>query len=102
MRAIHAAVTAAAILSGIASAQAEKKTFIIASDAGSYGVERCLATGAACGTAAAAAYCRSRAFAQAASFRKLDRDEITGSVPVSGGACPGADCQEFVAIECSR
>jgi hypothetical protein len=102
MRAIPAALIVAVTLLGIVSAQAEKKTFIITSDAGSYGVDRCLSTGANCGTAAATAYCQSRDYAKAASFRKLDRDEITGSVPASNTACGTANCQEFVAIECSR
>jgi hypothetical protein len=102
MRAIHAALTVAVTLLGVASAQAEKKTFIITSDAGSYGVDRCLTTGAHCGVAAATAYCKSRDFAQAASFRKLERDEITGSVPAGNAACGSPNCQEFVAIECTR
>ena len=84
------------------SAQAEKRIFIIANNADGYGVDRCLATGATCGAAVATAYCRSRDFDQAASFRKVDRDEITGAVPAGGAACNGASCNEFVAIECSR
>ena len=83
------------------SAQAEKRTFIVANNADGYGIDRCLATGAACGAAAAAAYCRSRDYNRAASYRRLDRDEITGTVP-TGGACRGEACNEFVAIECSR
>ena len=51
----------------------------------------------------ATAYCQSQSFAQARSFRKLDRDEITGAVPTSGrNACQGAACDSFVAIICSR
>jgi hypothetical protein len=98
------ACLAAAILAGAPSAQAEKRIFIIANNGDSYGVDRCLASGAACGAAAAAAYCRSRDFAQAASYRKIDRDDITGSVPATGPAasCRGGTCDEFVAIECSR
>ena len=83
------------------SAPAEKRTFIVANNADGYGIDRCLATGAACGAAAATAYCRSRDFNRAASYRRLDRDEITGAVP-TGNACTGAACNEFVAIECSR
>ena len=82
--------------------QAEKRIFIIANNADGYGVDRCLASGATCGAAVATAYCKSRDFTQAASFRKVDRDEITGAVsgeqrPVAAGAC-----DEFVAIECPR
>lgn len=102
MRYVLAALTFCAALYFNASAQAEKRTFIVANNADDYGVDRCLANGAACGAAAATAYCRSREFSQAASYRRLDRDEITGAVPASGTACKGAICNEFVAIECSR
>jgi hypothetical protein len=101
MRYLLAALTFCAALYFNVSAQAEKRIFIVANNADGYGIDRCLATGAACGAAAAAAYCRSREYSQAASYRRLDRDEITGAVP-SGAACKGASCAEFVAIECSR
>jgi hypothetical protein len=103
MRILLAALTFAAALHVNVSAQAETRTFIIASYADGYGIDRCLATGAACGAAAATAYCRSRDFNQAASYRQVARDEISGVVPVSGGtACRGSGCNEFVAIECAR
>src|SRR5687768_10284896 len=102
MRYLLAALTFAAAMYVNVSAQAEKRIFIIANDADGYGIDRCLATGAACGAAAATAYCQSRAFARAGSFRKVDRDEITGAVPSAGAACKGGSCNEFVAIECSR
>src|SRR5712691_3965264 len=101
MRYLLAALSFAAVLYGNVSAQAEKRIFIIANNPDGYGVDRCLATGASCGAAVATAYCRSRDFAQAASFRKVDRDEITGAVPTPS-ACRGGSCGEFVAIECSR
>ena len=66
-----------------AAAQAERRVFIIPNDAGGYGVDRCLATGASCGTAIATAYCRAREFDQALSFRKIERGEITGTAPAS-------------------
>lgn len=85
------------------AAQAEKRIFIIANDADGYGVDRCLATGDSCGAAAAAAYCRTKDFVQAASYRRVERSEITGAVPVSTrGVCRGEACMEFVAIECTR
>jgi hypothetical protein len=102
MRYVFAALTFAAAMYVNVSAQAEKRIFIIANDADGYGIDRCLAAGAACGAAAANAYCRSRDFARAGSFRKVDREEITGAVPASGAACKGSSCDEFVAIECSR
>ncbi|MDT3687255.1 MAG: hypothetical protein RO009_19675 [Pseudorhodoplanes sp.] len=102
MRALLAMSCLAALLAASA-AQAEKRIFIIANDADGYGVDRCLASGASCGAAAATAYCHSKEFTQAASYRKLDRDEITGAVPTaSGAACRGGACLEFVAIECTR
>ncbi len=97
MRVIVAALTFAAALYSNVSVQAENRIFIIANDPDGYGVDRCLATGARCGTAVATAYCRSREFTQAASFRRVEREEITGTIPVGI-----ARTEEFVAIECSR
>jgi hypothetical protein len=101
MRVVIAA--AALVLLGAAAAQAEKRVFIIANNADGYGVDRCLASGAECGNTVANAYCKSRDFAQALSFRKVERDDITGAIPASGpGSCRGATCDNFVAIVCSR
>ena len=97
MRYVFAALVVAGTIL-CSAAQAEKRIFIIANNSDGYGVDRCLASGATCGAAVATAYCRSRAFVQAASFRKVDRDEITGGVP----ATTGAASDEFVAIECLR
>jgi hypothetical protein len=103
MRHVIIALSFAAALCAAASASAEKRLFIIANDSDSYGVDRCLASGAACGAAVASAYCKSRDFAQAASFRKVDRDDITGAVPSAATqTCRGGTCEEFVAIECTR
>ena len=99
MRYVFAALVFAAALGGSITAQAEKRIFIIANNADGYGVDRCLATGANCGKAVATAYCQSRDFAQAGSFRKIDREEITGAVPSTTGS---AARDEFVAIECTR
>ena len=65
-------------------------------------LSRCFsnATGASCGNLVAAAYCRSQEFADARSFRKVEREEITGAVP-TGASCSGS-CEAFVAIECTR
>lgn len=102
MRSPCALLVCAAALLGSTAALAEKRTFIIANSPDAYGVDRCLATGASCGAAAAAAYCESKQYAKAASYRKVDRDEITGAVSSAGNACRGGTCDEFVAIECSR
>jgi hypothetical protein len=103
MRLLIASSTVAAVLLTAAVAHAEKRMFIIANDAGGYGVDRCLSSGAACGETVANTYCRAHEFTQALSFRKVDRDDITGAIPTSGpGSCKGDSCDDFVAIECSR
>ena len=103
MRYVIAATAVAAVLLSAAAAQAEKRLFIIANDADGYGIDRCLASGAECGTAVANLYCKSRDYAQALSFSKVDRDDITGAIPASGpGSCSGGTCDNFVAIVCSR
>jgi hypothetical protein len=102
MRYLLAALSVAAVLYGNVSARAEKRIFIIANNADGYGVDRCLASGATCGKAVATAYCQAREFAKAASFRKVDREEITGTIPASSGSCRAGACDQFVAIECMR
>jgi len=85
------------------AASADTKVFIIANQADGYGVDQCLAKGDKCGAPAARAYCQSRDFAQATSFRRVDPDEITGSVPkASSEKCGHAGCNEYVAITCQR
>jgi hypothetical protein len=102
MRYVFAAlVFAGAVISSTAQA-AEKRIFIIANNSDGYGVDRCLASGANCGKVAASAYCKSRDFAQATSFRQIDKDEITGAIPANAGGCKGGSCEAFVAIECLR
>lgn len=98
MRFVFAALVCACAAISTA-AQAEKRTFIIANNSDGYGVDRCLATGATCGVPVATAYCQSHDFARAASFRKIDRDEITGGAPTTNGTSKN---DEFVAIECLR
>jgi len=86
-----------------APAGAESRTFVIANNADGYGVDRCLADGEQCGSIVATSYCQSQSFARAQSFRRIDRDEITGAVPAGGrSACTGSGCDSFVAITCSR
>ena len=93
-------VVASLLLAGAASA--ENRTFIIPNNPDGYGIDRCLANGERCGAVVATTYCQSQSFAQARSFRRIDRDEITGVVPASGrNACTGS-CESFVAIECTR
>jgi hypothetical protein len=100
MRSFYAAALLGVFL-GASAAQAEKRVFIIANTSDGYGIDRCLASGSHCGSAAATAYCRSREFAQATSFHKVDKDDITGAIPVTD-ACAGGNCEQLVAIECAR
>jgi hypothetical protein len=104
MRSVIAALGVAAITIMCASAaHAENRVFIIANLADGYGVDDCLATGGPCGKAVANSYCRSHDYAQAVSFRNVDRSDITGAIPTgASGSCKGGACDHLVAIECSR
>lgn len=102
MRSLFAVAVFGAIIASLSAAQAEKRTFIIANNSDGYGIDHCLATGAQCGTAAATAFCRGREYAQAVSFRKADREEITGSVANLTVECRRTACVDFVVIECTR
>ena len=96
------ALLACLFLIAASGASAETKVFIIANQADGYGVDQCLARGEKCGAHAALSYCKSRDFAQASSYRRVDPDEITGSVPKAGGNCAHSGCDEYVAITCQR
>ncbi|MFK4508302.1 hypothetical protein LPJ38_21125 [Bradyrhizobium daqingense] len=101
MRSLCALIFGASLLAASGS-HAETRVFIIANQADGYGVDQCLAKGDRCGASAARTYCQSRDFAQASSYRRVDPDEITGSVPKSGANCPHGRCDEYVAITCQR
>jgi hypothetical protein len=90
---------AALVCLGAAPAVAETHVFIIENHS-DYGVDRCLVSGARCGKVVASAYCQARNYVEAASFRKVDWDEVTGSTGQT--ACRGALCGDWVAIECTR
>jgi hypothetical protein len=96
------ALLACLFLLAASDASAETKVFIIANQADGYGVDQCLARGEKCGAHAALSYCKSRDFAQASSYRRVDPDEITGSVPKAGGNCARGGCDEYAAITCQR
>ncbi len=106
MRTLLVSITAIflVLIGSLAAARAaEQHTFIISSNADGYGVDRCLSTGARCGQLVAAAYCHAREYAQAASFRKVDRGQVTGAVASEQEAiCPGGKCNDLVAIVCTR
>jgi hypothetical protein len=101
MRTLVVSLAAVLCLCLANAAQAERRMFVIGASAGGYGIDRCLETGAKCGAAVAAAYCKSHQFATAMSYRKVDRDDITGAIP-SGGGCSGNKCDDLVAIVCTR
>ena len=102
MRTLVVSLAAILCLCLVNTAEAERRMFIIGADAGGYGVDRCLETGAKCGAAAANAYCKSHDYATAMSYRKVDRDDITGAIPTGGsGGCRGNTC-DVVAIVCTR
>jgi hypothetical protein len=67
-----------------------------------YGIDQCLANGDQCGAPAARSYCQSRDFALASSYRRVDPDEITGSVPKDAQNCARGACDAYVAITCQR
>lgn len=91
-----------ALIVAASAASAETRVFIIANQADGYGVDQCLAHGAKCGAPAARSYCLSREFAHASAYRRVDPDEITGSVPKTGTNCAHGHCDEYVAITCQR
>lgn len=101
MRSISA-LLACVFLAAASAALADSRVFIVANQADGYGVDQCLARGDKCGAYAARSYCQSRDFAEASSYRRVDPDEITGSVPKTGGNCTHAGCNEYVAITCQR
>ena len=108
--AVVAAISALLVSSGAQAEkqgekQPERRIFVIANNADDYGVDRCLASNAACGTTVANAYCHSHEYGQAVSFRKVEQDDIAGAITASrsdDNSCSGGRCGEFVAIECSR
>lgn len=100
MRTLLAATFGMVLAFGAAQA-AERRMFIIQNDSDGYGIDRCLANGERCGNAAANSYCQTHAYGQAASFRKVDRDDITGAIP-GVDVCRGTKCPALVAIVCTR
>ena len=101
---LSSAILACASLLAASGALADSRVFIIANQADGYGVDQCLATSDRCGAHAARSYCQSREFASATAYRRVDPDEITGSVPAgnAGDKCTGSGCREYVAITCQR
>jgi hypothetical protein len=97
------ALLACAFLLAPSIASADSRVFIIANEADGYGVDQCLARSEKCGAHAARSYCQSRNFTEASSYRRVDPDEITGSIATAGGEnCKHTGCGEYVAITCQR
>ena len=88
-------------LAGAIAAGAETRIFVIENHRDDYGVDHCLASGAHCGRAAASAYCEARKYTEAASFRRVDPDELTAGSDTEA-SCRAGRCSEYVAIECRR
>ncbi len=101
MRKLIAPATITLLLALAGQASAETKIFIVENQPDGYGIDQCLASGANCGKPMASAYCQSRKYGQAVSFRKVEPDEITGGVAAEA-TCRARGCIDFVAIECER
>ena len=102
MRILIAPATVAVLLALTVLASAETKIFIVENHPDGYGVDQCLASRANCGKPVASAYCQSRKYGQAVSFRKVEPDEITGGNFGDDATCRAGGCIDFVAIECTR
>ena len=90
------------VFAAATGAGAETRTFVIANSPDGYGVDQCLAEGANCGQAVASAYCRSQAFEDALSFRRVEGEEATKALALVENANWGTQRDSFVAIACSR
>jgi hypothetical protein len=96
------AVLACIFLLAASAVRADTRVFIISNPADGYGVDQCLARGDKCGAHAAHSYCKSRNFAEATAYRRVDPDEITGTVAKASDNCRRAGCNEYIAITCGR
>jgi hypothetical protein len=97
-----APLAVAAVVASAMSARAETKIFFVENQPDGYGIDQCLASGAKCGKPMASAYCQSRQYGGAVSFRKVDPDELPADKAAADNACRASGCVEFVAIECVR
>ena len=75
------------VSASLRTANAERRIFIVANDADGYGIDRCLALGAKCGTAVANAYCKRQSFAEAATFHKADQATLRHCSAEVGDKC---------------
>lgn len=87
LAAMAVAATAGIIIAATgheSEARAKSQDFIIAGSDG-YGTQECLAAHSECGRIVADAWCEAKGFKQAAAYRQLGRDEITGTAGTNGG-----------------
>jgi hypothetical protein len=96
------ALLACLFVATASAASADTRVFIIANQPDGYGIDQCLAMGETCGAHAARSYCESRDFTRATAYRRVDPQELTGSVPLSDEHCTHAGCGEYIAITCQR
>ncbi|WP_029349355.1 hypothetical protein [Bosea sp. 117] len=99
----RALLVATLALTSVSAFAGETKTFLIDSSDG-YGIDGCIASGAACGAAMAGAWCRAHDFERAVSFGTVESDaRITAisTAPVRT-ACIGGSCSQAVAISCEK
>ena len=102
MRKFIAPLTIVALCGWALPAVAETRIFIVENQPDGYGIDECLATGANCGKPMASAYCQSRNYGQAVSFRKAGPDEVAAIRASGDAACRIRRCNDFVVIECER
>lgn len=97
-----ASLAITAVLASALSARAETKIFFVENQPDGYGIDQCLASGANCGKPMASAYCQSRQYGQAVSFRKAEPEEMLEGKATGDAICRASGCIDFVAIECQR
>ena len=85
-------------------ASADTRVLILQAETQDLAAAKCLVAGAPCGADAAKAICRSHDFTGAASYRRVDPDEVTGSVPKAEpmNCKSGSPCGAYVAVICRR
>jgi len=71
--------------SGVESAAKPKQRDFIVAGSDGYGTQECLASQSNCGRIVADAWCEAKGFKAALAYRKLDRDEVTGSTGSDAG-----------------
>jgi hypothetical protein len=97
------ALVAGLLILCASGAFAESRVFISANPPDRNGLDRCLANSETCGAQAAKVYCQSHDFAKVITYRRVDPDEVTGSVPKPAAeSCPNGGCNEYIAIICQR